>query len=250
MNGVFDDLNEVAEECLSPIVQDPANRGRSWDQCYTFFQKYRDSAREQRRANRELACLHLGFYLASWGMFRGSGLLMQKDYTIYGAIIDLLLRPAYQELRRPRFLEGLLLGQDTISDNEQIGSVFGLAEQIRAYVKELPIIRNPRSCRESAKCTPTIVTKILLGTLACTPAYDINLPKGLTACGIRRCGSFTRDCFTNLLNVCREKRLWQALERHPVERHGVIYPIMRVVDLYFWKKGFDESEKKRRRGNK
>lgn len=30
MNGVFDDLCEVADACLLPIVQDPANRGRSY----------------------------------------------------------------------------------------------------------------------------------------------------------------------------------------------------------------------------
>jgi hypothetical protein len=184
-------------------------------------------------------------------MFRGSGLLIQKDYTIYGAIIDLLLRSDYQELWRPRFLKGLLMSKGAISaDDEQVGLVFDLAKQIRNYINELPIIRNHRSCRESANCTNTIVTKILLGTLVCTPAYDANFPKGLTARGVRRCGSFTRDCFTNLLNVCREERLWQALERQPIERYGVVYPVMRVVDLYFWKKGFDESEKNRHGGNK
>jgi hypothetical protein len=57
MNGVFADLHDVARECLLPIAQDAANRGRSWDQCYTFFfQKYRNWNKEQRQANRELAC--------------------------------------------------------------------------------------------------------------------------------------------------------------------------------------------------
>ena len=119
MNEIFADLYEVAEECLSPIVRDPTNRGRSWDQCYTFFQTYRNWTAKERQANRELACLHLGFYLASWGMFRGSGALIQKDHTIYGDIIDLLLADAYEGLWRADFFDGLLAGDDALSPNNQ-----------------------------------------------------------------------------------------------------------------------------------
>jgi hypothetical protein len=61
MNGLFDDLYDVAAECLKPLVKDPANRGRSWDRCYSFFQKYHRFNQKQRQANRELACLHLVF---------------------------------------------------------------------------------------------------------------------------------------------------------------------------------------------
>jgi len=123
MNGVFADLYEVAEECRSPIVRDPANRGRSWDQCYTFFQEYRNWNPERRQ------------------------------------------------------------------------------------------------------------------TLVCTPAYDKFFPEGLTACGIEECSCFRQDCFTSLLNICREHRLWQTLEQRPIKYYGVVYPIMRVVDMYFWFKG-------------
>ena len=68
MNGVFDDLYQVAEECLSLIVRDPANRGRSWDRCYSFFQRYHQLVR-CRGADLELACLHLGFWDSSLWKF-------------------------------------------------------------------------------------------------------------------------------------------------------------------------------------
>jgi len=238
MNGVFDDLYETARECRSPIVQDRANRGRSWDQCCTFFQEYRNWDEEQRQANRELACLHLGFYLASWGMFRGSGPLMQKDYTIDGGIVDLLFADAYNELWEATFFQGLLTREDALlPNNGQIRLIFDLAANIRNYVNGLTIIRGPGQPQENAKCSDTIVTKILLGTLACTPAYDKYFPKGLTACGIEECGYFRQDCFTSLLNVCKEHRLWEVLTGRPIEYYAVVYPIMRVVDMYFWFKG-------------
>lgn len=239
MNGVFDDLYQVAEEYLSPIVQDPANRGRSWDRCYSFFQRYHQLVR-RRRADSELACLHLGFYLASWGMFRGSGCLLQKDYTIYAEIIEILLAQEYDGLWQPDFFTNLLANGEEI-DEGQVRSIFLLKEQIEEYVNGLAIIRSPNAQEENAHCTPTITSKILLGTLACTPAYDRYFGPGLVASGIAGCGSFSSGCFTHLLNICRESGLWERLQELPIVCHEVAYPIMRVVDLYFWKKGFDAA---------
>ncbi len=242
MNGGFDDLHQIVAECLAPIIDDPANRGRSWDQCCAFFQQYHNWSAEQRQANRELACLRLGFYLASWGMFRGSRHLLQKDYTIYGGIIDLLLADVYGGLWNANLFEDLLTQEQDIQLGDgQIGLLFQLAEAIRQYVNGLIIIRGPGESQENARCTNTIITKILLGTLACTPAYDTNSPRGLAVCGIGRCGSFTQECFTRLLNVCREHDLWQVLAGNPVEYYGTVYPIMRVIDLYFWYKGRPNS---------
>jgi len=238
MNGVFGDLDQVAEECLSPIVRDPANRGRAWDQCYTFFQSYRQQDQGERQANQKLACLHLGFYLASWGMFRGSGPLLQKDYTIYEGIIKTLLNLDYAGLWQADFFANLLAGEQEIGQ-KQVGLIFQLKAQIENYVNDLQIIRRPHAPLENAHCTDTITSKILLGTVACTPAYDRYFCEGVAACELDRCGRFTPGCFTRLLNVCREHGLWDTLQGQPTERHQVAYPVMRVVDLYFWKKGFD-----------
>lgn len=233
MNGVFDDLYQVAEEYLNPIVRDPANRGRSWDQCYTFFQQYRLQDQADRQANQKLACLHLGFYLASWGMFRGSGCLLQKDYTIYAGIIEILLAQKYNGLWQPDFFGNLLADGEEI-DEGQVQLIFQLKDQIENYVNGLPIIRSPNAQEENTNCTDTITSKILLGTLACTPAYDQYFGRGLVASGITRCGSFTSGCFARLLNICRERGLWQQLQEQPIVCHEVAYPVMRVVDLYFW----------------
>jgi len=239
---MFEDLYELAEECLAPMVRDPSNRGRSWDRCYSFFQQYRALNQEQQQANKELACLHLGFYLASWGMFRGSGYLIYKDYTIYERVIDRLIAQEYEGLWEPQFFEDLLTNENPIlENNKQVGLIFKLSTQIQDYINEMTIIKNHRSPEENARATDTITTKILLGTLACTPAYDTYFPMGLATCDIRRCGSFTIHCFVNLLNVCRENELWARLEEQPIEYYGVLYPVMRVVDLYFWTKGFNAN---------
>jgi hypothetical protein len=54
----------------------PAARYASFDYCFNYFQDARDAQESVGLASGdrlELSCLHLGFYLASWGMMRASG---------------------------------------------------------------------------------------------------------------------------------------------------------------------------------
>src|ERR1035437_1073846 len=60
----------------------PEARYASFDYCYNYFQEARedrDTARLADDAHLQLASLQLGFYLASWGMMRGSGQLLQHS---------------------------------------------------------------------------------------------------------------------------------------------------------------------------
>lgn len=243
MKGLFGDIYQVANECLAPIFQDPANRGRSWDRCYSFFQRYHNLNQKQQQENKEIACLHLGFFLASWGMFRGSGFLIQKDYTIYGDVIDLLLDQEYEALWYPDFFQYLLTSNAPILKNSgRFYLIFALAERLRDFISSLMIIRSHRSSPENAQATETIITKILMGTAGCVPAYDTYFKEGLKDCNIHRCGSFSTSSFARLLNICRENNLWTTLQKRPIKYYGVAYPIMRVVDIYFWAKGFNSAQ--------
>ena len=240
MDGFFGDIYQIAGESLAPILQDPANRGRSWDRCYSFFQHYHQLDEPERRRNMELACLHLGFYLASWGMFRGSGPLIHKDYTIYEGVINILLEKQYDALWHADYFQELLTYNSPIEDNnQQVELIFQLDNQIREYFCGLSIIRNHLTEPEQANATDTLITKVLMGTICCTPAYDTYFPAGLTTCGIERYGSFRMSSFIRLLNICRENNLWTTLQRQPIEHYRVVYPLMRVVDLYFWTKGYN-----------
>jgi hypothetical protein len=58
-------LAEVRDE----IRSNPHSRWLSWNHCYEFFRQTNVAAEKQH------AALHLGFYLASWGMLRNSKLL-------------------------------------------------------------------------------------------------------------------------------------------------------------------------------
>lgn len=63
----------------------------------------------------ENVSLHLAFYLASWGMLRGSTFLLQKDYLIHKYFIqDIVLNEKYHHYFGPnqplneQYIEGIL----------------------------------------------------------------------------------------------------------------------------------------------
>jgi hypothetical protein len=69
------DIVSTVTAMHSRSLTDRYDRLRSWDHCYKFFQGgFEDN---------ELASLHLAFYLASWGMYRGSSFLLDKDYLVH-----------------------------------------------------------------------------------------------------------------------------------------------------------------------
>ncbi|MFN8487174.1 MAG: hypothetical protein U0350_06240 [Caldilineaceae bacterium] len=71
------------------IPNDPHHRYRSWEHCYKYFQKIHLQRQE---FDLDLATLNLAFYLASWGMMRGSSELLQKDYKVHTKVVQELLK--------------------------------------------------------------------------------------------------------------------------------------------------------------
>ena len=76
---ILDIEKSSVEKYLSNMVQDSNHRFKSWEYCYTAFGNL-DSV--------DYLSLHLAFYLASWGMYRGSCGIFWKDYKIHIKTID------------------------------------------------------------------------------------------------------------------------------------------------------------------
>lgn len=55
-------------EFYNDLKADENGRYRSWEHCYSHFIK----ARESKEVDYDYLSLQLAFYLASWGMYRGS----------------------------------------------------------------------------------------------------------------------------------------------------------------------------------
>ena len=68
----------------------PSERYASFDYCFNYFQSFQERRIVRKLASArymELSCLQLGFYLASWGMLRGSSFLLEKSAPFYRRLI-------------------------------------------------------------------------------------------------------------------------------------------------------------------
>ena len=144
-------------------------RYRSWEHCYLAFRE----AREERKRNGGLnggrydyLSLHLAFYLASWGMYRGSSFLLSQDYKVHKDTVGEILKEKYDPLQDVTCREL----------NDRMELLFGakgkagLCGELRRIYKGI----RDKVVGKNVKCgvSDTLITKILMGTLGCVPAYD------------------------------------------------------------------------------
>lgn len=92
---IEDAFNLFYENCTSI----PHSRYKSWEHCKIVFNKTFEDIKTNKYSAETIPfevvdnlCLNLGFYLASWGMMRGSTDLLQKDYKIHTKAIPVLLK--------------------------------------------------------------------------------------------------------------------------------------------------------------
>ena len=145
-------------EFYNDLKVDENGRYRSWEHCYSHFIK----ARESKEVDYDYLSLQLAFYLASWGMYRGSSFLLQKDYKVHIPVVKELLNEKYD------VLAGIdCIGFKNDSNQKLLQDINSFLEQyydkIRHKVKEQEL-KNQLSF--------TLIMKILMGTLGCVPAYD------------------------------------------------------------------------------
>lgn len=195
------------------------HRYRSWDHCYRFFRRIASAGRRETPDESE-AALQLGFYLASWGMYRGSSFLLQHDYTVHIPVVDRLFAP---ELR-------------VLWENE-----FGAQERDSSLLPS--VLTAVRAVREAyapfGQATDTLVTKVLLGTVGCLPASDRFFLFGFKSEGFSY--SYLNTPFIERLLTFCESNLaeFRETQMRLGLNGGIQYPLMKLVDMYFWQIGYE-----------
>jgi hypothetical protein len=154
----------------------PGARYASFDYCFNHFQDTRERGELDRLSEGEgllLSSLQLGFYLASWGMMRGSGDLLQRSVRDLVPVVRTIVE-------EPTSTWEL----DAHSYADRANEVLALSSRIR------------RAFTVSA--SDTLVTKTMLGVFGCVPAFDRYFRLGFgcsTLCksALRRIGEFYDD---------------------------------------------------------
>ena len=225
----IDELIDAAQTFYEDARARENGRSRSWEHCYRVFR----DARTDPSPDCDYLSLHLAFYLASWGMYRGSSFLLQKDYKVLVPIVEKILKPEYDCL-------------------------FGLActdlrnDDIRAQLKKLydyiadyyfRPIRDKVAGREvTTPVSPVLITKILMGTLGCVPAYDRFFQDGVATYNVTS-QEYSRNSLLKLVDFYEKHNDRLEDARRGMRTDDLIYPQMKVLDMGFWQVGYDEATK-------
>jgi hypothetical protein len=194
----------------------PTSRYASFDYCFNYFQFHREEHRLEDLLEGEatqLSCLHLGFYLASWGMLRGSTELLQRSVKTFVPVVEALVSA-------PEELWTLDLDR---YDESAIAEVRGFAKRLGPTLHD--------------QASNILVTKVLLGTMGCVPAFDQNFNRGF------RCSSFGPKALRRIAQFYRQHA--DVIDAHreytidfetgtPAARR---YTRAKVIDMIFFVEG-------------
>ena len=201
---------------------EPNGRYASFDYCYNYFQTFRergDPAALTAATQLQTSCLQLGFYLASWGMLRGSSVLLQRSAHNFIPVIEAIAA----------------MPQDVWNIDTDDYSLVKRESLLEAIQRLRTAFHEPAS--------DTLVTKTMLGVFGCVPAFDQYFKRGFGAHtvslrSLAKVGAFYEEHA-------------QAIEAHraptlsfetgmPTAR---MYPRAKVIDMIFFVTGGGSAAK-------
>jgi hypothetical protein len=197
----------------------------SWEHCYSHFAQHRGYDPDE--GTIDLLCLHLAFYLASWGMYRGSSFLLQRDYRIH--------REAVLELVKTKYASLWGASCETLVNPKSLDLLQELAERVeRIYVARRASVDGRTSV------STILLTKILLGTIGCVPAYDRFFMAGVGETKVAS-GQFGKKSILSLARYYLQNKDMFERCRLDITSRGQDYPPMKLIDMCFWQIGYESD---------
>ena len=197
------------------LHSEPDDRYTSFDYCYNYFLTTKSLTNDI-----EKSCLTLGFYLASWGMFRGSSFLLQKSVKHF--------QPTIQYIAT---LDNSIWDIDVDHyDEANVQTII----KIYADIKDRLILNGNSDL--------TLITKIMLGVFGFIPAFDNffcnafrKIYKG--ECGFRTVNvkslNFIKSFYeVNCLTIDKLARETFTTDFLTGQKTAISYPKAKIIDMY------------------
>ena len=250
---------EKAVEHFYNTTSEYETRYNSWVQCYNFFKilkKNHPNGIDENHHSIDDACVRLGFYMASWGMYRGSSFLLQNDYTIYKKIIPILLNTKYNVLWELDDKIYALANKQVNSSVEDFldnctKGISDLIDEIRHELKNYKRHFVNRSWFDKdiipTEVSKTLVTKLILGTIGCYPAIDRYFGDaiGLVANDLDK--KQIKCIFRLAYYICENLLLTKKImfnekdsKNNSLNLRLSDYPIMKLIDMYYFTFGMEK----------
>lgn len=228
------------------LCNEKYGRYKSWCWCHYAFEQEINLLRDNPKMKtseqtKDKLTLLLAFYLASWGMYRGSSFMLRHDYKIHYGIVELVLERDYCELLNA---SPEVFVDDTLFKNK----INLLYDKINKHFHRILPNENLNN-----QISIILITKIIIGTLGCTPAIDRFFDetrkhelrgRGTIITKNRRLGDIMSDIGVYWKN--NQTKIKAAVDSI-INFHkstGIpdfTYPNAKILDMIFWQEGFRKS---------
>lgn len=212
------DIEEIVNKFKNQ--SNPDDRYTSFDYCYNYFRTTNDVSQDL-----EKSCLVLGFYLASWGMFRGSSFLLQKSIKHFEPTIKYIatLDKSVWEIDTDNYCEN----------------------NIHTIIKTYNAIKFCLINKDNSDLT--LITKILLGVFGFIPAFDNYFCNSFRTisdgqCGFRKVNvkslSFIKTFYeSNKSTIDRLSSETFTTDFITGQKTTINYPKAKIIDMYGFTSG-------------
>ncbi|MBQ7209750.1 MAG: hypothetical protein IJS05_02500 [Paludibacteraceae bacterium] len=226
------------KQMMSSFQVVPEGRAASYDFCYGYFQAHCHELSK----NIELSCLHLWSYLASWGMLRGSGKLISN--CSMKVLTDVIM-----------YLDSLhdsdwILDVDDYSDEDKRDRIIEIYNDLSSKIRSIKV----DGALVGVNATITLVTKIMLGTIGCVPAFDDFFSSTFRSefatdkphCGFRILNS---NALLHIHTFYLENKealkdvMIPVIDFNGNPMPGLFYKKAKLIDMFGWNVGLENSLK-------
>ncbi len=208
-------MENTIRKYIDPIKEDKNHRYKSWEHCYNAFGNKNES--------NDVLALHLSFYLASWGMYRGSSGLLWKDYEVHTGAIE-IIKDHYN------------LRSKYVTELPDVKSVLLLVDELKSFYRRIEYF-NGKNEKKVVNPTDTLISKIILGTSGCLPAFDRFFNLGLFQ---KEYAQLNPESIEKIWRIAQKRKPEIELIQNSIYTDSNFwYPPMKIIDMYYWQKGFD-----------
>ena len=217
-----ENITEIVQEFHTKLKQN--ERFSSFDYCYNYFKTTSDL-----KFDIEKSCLELGFYLASWGMYRGSTMLLQKSVRFLIPTIEYIAS-----------LDRSFWSIDIdVYNDENIDKILTIKNNL---VERL----NLKQHQDVA-----LTTKIMLGVFGFIPAFDSYFCNTFRKIANGKCGfrsvnkeslKFIQMFYENNKEIINSIDI-KTFDFTTGKKTNMKYPKAKIIDMYGFQIGLKENEK-------
>ena len=166
--------------------------------------------------------------------------MLQRDYKAHKKAVKEILDEKYKDLLwnfEPQNKIDINKAKELLFNKEGDKGIYWFVK--KSY--------NTEQSNEDDEASDTLTTKILMGTFGCVPAFDRYLKAGISA--YKKANKDSEYKFTQQIED-KDAKTFEAIanfvignkeELNKIKKDSALkeYPLMKLVDMYFWEIGYE-----------